>query len=90
MSDILNIVVRVMPSGDELDVELPRFSTGREITEELLTAGVAPRKDPEGNAYAYELVSKATNVRIEDSKTLHDLGIREDDTILFIPNLVAG
>ena len=90
MSDIINIIVRIMPSGDELDVELPRYSTGKEIIEELLSASVAPRIDPNGNPYAYDLVSKASNVRIEDSKTLDDLRIKEGDTILFIPHLVAG
>ena len=60
MNDVLNIVIRLMPSGDELDVELPKFSTGREITEELLSQDVAPRADPEGNPYIYELISKYT------------------------------
>ena len=35
-SEVIDIVVRVMPSGDELEVELPIYSTGKEIKEELL------------------------------------------------------
>jgi len=79
-----------MPSGDELDVELPVFSTGRDITEELLSANVAPRTDPEGNPYIYEIISKASSVKIDEDKTLYDVGIREGETLYFVPKLVAG
>ena len=90
MNDELNLIVRVMPSGDELDVQIPRFSTGKEIIEELLRAEVAPSSDGEGNPFVYELVSKKNQVRVDDNKTLHDLQINDGDTLLFIPNLVAG
>lgn len=90
MNDELNLIVRVMPGGDELDVELSRYDRGADIIEALLGEGVAPSTDPEGNPFVYELVSKASQVKIEGDKTLHDLQIREGDTLLFIPNLVAG
>jgi len=90
MSDFLSIVIRVHPSGEEFDVELPRFSSGKEITAELLNANIAPSRDQEGNPYVYDLVHKQSNVHLDDNKTLHDLGIRNGDTILFIPSLIAG
>ncbi len=90
MSDVINITVRIMPKGDELDVELPVFSTGKQIAEELLSSNVASRNDPEGNPLFYELISKAGNVKIEDDKSLHDLGIREGETLYFVPKMVAG
>ncbi|MGB3799255.1 MAG: hypothetical protein WA952_05525, partial [Lewinella sp.] len=68
MSDFLNIVVRVMPGGEQLDVELPRFSTGQEILEGLLSENVAPRQTQQGEPLFYELISKTGNVRIEDHK----------------------
>ncbi len=79
-----------MPNGDELDVELPVLSTGKEIVEELLNANVAPRADTNGNPYIYELISKASNVKIEDHKTLYDIGIKDNEIIYFVPKLVAG
>lgn len=88
--DIINIAIRVMPNGDELDVELPVFSTGKDIIEELLNANVAPRMDNDGNPYVYELISKANNVRIGENKTLFDLGIQEGETIYFVPKITAG
>lgn len=90
MSDILNVVVRIMPSGDELDVELPVQATGKMIIGELLDASVAPRVDGEGNPYVYELISKMSNTRISDDKTLEELGIREGETLFLVPKLVAG
>ena len=86
----LNVIVRIMPGGEELDVKLPRHSTGNKITEELLGAKVAPSSDPDGNPYVYDLVTKRDNIRIEPDKTLHDLGINDGETILFIPQLIAG
>lgn len=90
MSDYLKIIVRVMPGGEQLDVEMPRFSTGQEILEGLLEQEVAPRQTKQGEPLFYELISKTNNVRIEDHKTLHDLGILEGETILLVPDLVAG
>lgn len=90
MADIINIVVRLLPSGDELDVELPVLTTGKEIIDRLLNEDVAPRVDQDGNPYVYELVSKTQNVRLEDNKTLFDVGIRDGDTLYFVPRLVAG
>ncbi len=90
VQDVINVVIRVMPNGDELDVELPVSATGQEIVEELLRSNVAPRTDPEGNPYAYELISKVSNTKIGENKTLYDLGIRDSETIYFVPKLVAG
>lgn len=90
MSDVVNIVIRVMPAGDELDVELPVFATGKEIIEELLSQKIAPRNDPDGNPYVYKLVSKRSNQEIKEDKTLQSLDIREGETIYFVPKLVAG
>ncbi|MBN8682933.1 MAG: hypothetical protein J0L99_09770 [Chitinophagales bacterium] len=90
MSDIINITIRVMPKGDELEVELPVFSTGKDIIEELLGASVAPRTDNEGQPYIYELISKSSNLKIGENKTLFDLGIRDGEAIYFVPKLVAG
>ena len=90
MSDVINIVIRLMPSGDELDVELPVYATGKDITTELLSQDVAPQQDPEGNPYVYEIISKASNVKIDESRSLYDAGIREGETLYFVPKLVAG
>jgi hypothetical protein len=90
MNDKISIIIRVMPNGDELDVELPLLSTGREIVGELLDAGIAPKADNSGNPYIYELFSKVSNVKIEEHKTLYDMNISDGDIVYFVPKLVAG
>lgn len=88
--DVINIIVRVMPKGDELEVELPLFSTGKEIIQELIGAGAAPRTDPEGNPYVYELISKMSNAKIGEEKTLYDVGVKNGEILYLAPKLVAG
>lgn len=89
MSD-LNLVVRVMPNGEEYDMTLSRFTTGSEITDQLLKAQVAPRVDSDGEPYLYELVTKGDHIRIGSNQSLHDLGISDGEIILFIPDLPAA
>ncbi len=89
-NEVITIVIRVMPNGDELDVELPDSSTGAEIITELLHASVAPKSDPEGNPYAYELISMRLNLKIETEKTLYESGVMNGDVVYFVPKLVAG
>ena len=89
MSDTLEIIVRVMPGGEQVDVELSRFSTGREILSGLLDGGVAPRQAQTGEPLSYELISKS-NVRIDEDKTLHDLGIKRGEIIMLVPELTPG
>ena len=88
--DVINIVIRVMPKGDELDVELPLFTTAKEIIEELIRANVVPRTDPGGNYYSFELISKINNSIILEKQTLHDIGIKEGDVLYFVPKIIAG
>ena len=89
-NDLLNLVIRLQPSGEELDVELSKFTTGKEIAEELLRENVAPRSSAEGEPYIYELISKTRGVKVEENKCLMDLGIVDGDTLFFVPKLVAG
>ena len=90
MSDVINITIRTLPKGDEVDVQLSVFSTGREIIDRLLEADIIARHDPEGNPLILELISKTSNLKIEDDKTLDDLGIREGDTLHILGKHVAG
>jgi len=90
MEDNLNVIVRVMPGGEEHEVQVPRFTTGKEIVDALLDNHVAKRTDAEGNPYTFKLVSKLNNIQLSDDKTLDDVGIKDGDTLLFIPDMIAG
>ena len=88
--DVINIIVLVLPDGKELEVELPGFSTGSDIIEELLEAEVAPRKNSDGNDYEYDLIYKKTNKRLGEDKSLKDAGVKDGDTLIFSPKMEAG
>jgi len=90
MSAIFNVVLRVMPRGDEFDVELPSGSTAQEIIDEMIKAEIVPFLDPEGKPYVYELISKEGSGVIPKSKSLLDCGVKEGDTLYFVPKIVAG
>ena len=88
-NSIILLVIRIMPSGDEVDVELPIGSKGAEIIEEILEANLAPRIDSEGYPYIYELIAKSTNVKIGDDKSLFELGIKNNEVIYFVPKMLS-
>ena len=88
-SEDINVTVRIMPKGEELEIELPPLMTGHEIINEILEHGAAPRTDPEGNAYSYELISKTTNTKIE-MQSLHDCNVKNGEILYLTPKLVAG
>ncbi|GAB4416777.1 MAG: hypothetical protein OHK0039_26440 [Bacteroidia bacterium] len=89
-TSVINVIIRLMPGGDELDVELPLYSTGKEIIDELLNGDMVPRNDPQGNPYTYKLVSKDSGLEIVPEKSLFSLGVKKGNTLLLMPELVAG
>lgn len=89
--DEISVVVRIYPSGEELDVELPLYSTGKDIIDELLNANLGiPKTDAQGNQYFYELFCKDISKTIVPEKTLADLGVQSGYRLLLTPKLVAG
>lgn len=89
---VIDVVIRLLPGGDELEVELPLYTTGKEVIEELIRNAVdlnIPTRDSEGNPFTYELSSKG-GINVVPEKTLQELGIRSGDILFFAPKLVAG
>ncbi len=86
----IELTVRVMPSGDEVTIELDAYTSGKEIKTELIDQDIAPSRDNQGAPIPYKLISKSTNETIEDHKTLADMQISEGDTLFMIPDMVAG
>ena len=89
-TQVISVIIRLMPSGDELDVELPLYSTGREIIEELKNGNLVPPNDPQGNPYTYKLVSKESGMEVVPEKSLFNLGVQDGNTLLLMPTIVAG
>jgi len=91
-TDEINVFIRLLPSGDDVELELPLYSTGGEIIEALLDDPDLnlPKIDGEGNPYVYRLFSKNKNIEIGTNKTLYDLNIKKEAILLLMPKLVAG
>ena len=83
------VIIRIMPAGEELEVELPAMTTGREIIDEVIEHGNVPKTDNEGNPYIYVLSSKRHDIQI-DSQTLYDANIQNDEILYLKPKPVAG
>lgn len=87
----INVTVRLMPAGDEVVLELPLGTFGKEIKETLLHSDLnIPIHDPEGNKYTYKLTCKESGKEVADALTLYDAGVSNNYTLLFMPMLVAG
>lgn len=78
MSEI-NVVIRIMPVGEELEVELDVAMTGIEIKEHFISEGLVPGNQP------YDLYCKANGFKIDDNKTLESAGVNEGYTLYLAP-----
>lgn len=87
---MIEVVIKVMPSGDEVNVELGMATTGKEIKKAIIGNGAAPAQDNQGNLIAYELISKASNQRIDDEKSLENMNVTNGETLFMVPDLIAG
>jgi hypothetical protein len=90
MNEMIKIVIRVLPGGDEYDVEVPQESTGQEVIDEMISAQLAPRADERGNPFTYELFDKDLNREIRPGSSLKGLQVRSGHTLMLTPKLVAG
>lgn len=88
--DHINIVIRIMPQGGEVEVELPLAATGAEIIRELMFSDVIPERDSEGNPIVYQLISSFSSQVIHDQDTLKSVGVQNGEILYCVPKLVAG
>ena len=86
------VTVRILPSGDEFEMELPADSTGKIIKQELLSHPELdiPRFDNEGNKHSFKLVAKQAGREIGDDQTIYECGVNNGETLLLKPGIVAG
>ena len=86
----ITIILRVMPQGDELDIEVTDVtSTFGDLKKILIEQGIAPASDLNGNPYVYEFVSKNTNKRCPD-EALVTATVGDGEVVYFMPKLLAG
>lgn len=91
MNQEINVVIRVMPNMDDVDISLPGEATASDIVETLLDAGLGiPRLDQQSNPITYQLVPKGKNEPLDNSNSVKDAKVQNGDIILMIPKIIAG
>ena len=88
--DYINVIIRIMPQGEEVEVELSGYTTGKEIIDELLQEDLSLGQNGSGELQVYELVKKDTNTKLEENRSLFDIGIKNGDILYLLPKMVAG
>jgi len=87
----INVIVRVMPNADDVDVSLPLNATPLDIIEEMLSANLGiPRVDQQGNPISYKLNVKGRNDTLKEYETLASAQVQDSDIILMMPQVKAG
>ncbi|UCH92831.1 MAG: hypothetical protein JSV88_21385 [Candidatus Aminicenantes bacterium] len=88
----LKVIIRVMPSADEIDAALPAKATASQIIKKLLsdTNLKLPKADPQGNPITYNLRWKEGGKDLGQNESLEKAGVKDNDTLLLTPNIIAG
>lgn len=90
MEKTVDIIIRVMPSNEDVEINCPVLTRVGELIEQLIESNIAPRTDKIENPITYRLVIKGEGRSLEEEQTLLDANIKDGDIVLMIPELVAG
>lgn len=85
----LTILIRISPSGEELDVEMSANATGAEIINELLRHGAIPSANAQDGPANYRLIRKKDAASVALSKTLRELGVENGEAFEVVPLSMA-
>ena len=88
MSDI-NVTL-VLPSGGSRVAEVPGDVPVKELIPELATSLELPTTGPDGRPINYRLDSKALGRELQETETLSDAKIPEDDRVMITADITAG
>jgi hypothetical protein len=86
----ISVIVRVMPDNEDVEVTLPLNATATDVLESLFESGIGKRSDQQGNPVIYRLVPKGKDVAIGENQSLGEAQVQNADTLLMMPELVAG
>jgi len=88
MSDI-NVTL-VLQSGGSRVAEVPGDVPVKELIPELATSLELPTTGPDGRPINYRLDSKALGRELQETETLVDAKVPEDDRIMITADITAG
>lgn len=85
----VNIIIRILPQADEVEVSLPLTITSKELIEQLLNSDLGIRRKDNDNEIIYQLIPKVSSIPLNKNDTLFEANVKEGDVILMIPPLFA-
>jgi hypothetical protein len=88
MSDI-NVTL-VLPSGGSRVAEVPSDVAVKELIPELASSLELPTTGPDVRPINYRLDSKALGRELQETETLADAAVPEDDRIMITADITAG
>jgi hypothetical protein len=83
-------VTLVLPSGGSRTAEVPNDVPVRELIPELTTSLELPTTGPDGRPIGYRLDSKALGRQLEESESLSDASVPENDRLMITADITAG
>ncbi|MBK7334926.1 MAG: hypothetical protein IPJ00_01650 [Saprospirales bacterium] len=84
----LTILIRISPTGEELDVVMSAYATGDEIINELIGHGAIRAANAQDGPANYCLIRKKDATSIALRKTLQELGVEDGETLEVVPLLM--
>lgn len=86
--NIINIIVLIRTSGDEVGVALPVCCTGKEIIEQLIEQKFILKKNDQGNDRIYELHRKSDRSKIPLCKSMLELEMGPNEVLELSEKLI--
>ena len=83
-------VTLVLPSGGTRTAEVPEDVPVRELIPELTTSLELPTTGPDGRPISYRLDSKALGRELQETETLAEAGVPQDDRLIITADITAG
>ena len=80
----------VLPAGGTRTAEVPDDVPVRELIPELTTSLELPTTGPDGRPISYRLDSKALGRELQETETLGDAGVPQDDRLIITADITAG
>jgi hypothetical protein len=88
MSDIP--VTVVLPAGGTRTAEVPNDVPVKELVPELTTSLQLPTTGPDGRPVSYRVDSKALGRELQETETLADAKVPENDRLMLTADVTAG
>jgi hypothetical protein len=88
MSDIP--VTIVLPAGGTRTAEVPNDVPVKELVPELTTSLQLPTTGPDGRPVSYRVDSKALGRELQETETLADAKVPENDRLMLTADVTAG